>query len=84
MQARSFAFNLVQKEVHAVACCAAQTGGMDKITETEKLLQHAQDIARRAFVDPSEKAVLDIFDELRAERDRTAWATDGREYATVH
>lgn len=54
------------------------------MTETEKLLQHAQDIARRTFVDPSEKAVLDIFDELRAERDRTAWATDGREYATVH
>lgn len=54
------------------------------MTETEKLLQHAQDIARRAFVDPSEKAVLDIFDELRAERDRTAWATEGRESATVH
>ncbi|CAB3729056.1 hypothetical protein [Achromobacter piechaudii] len=57
---------------------------MDKITETEKLLIHAQNIARRAFVDPSEKAVLDIFDELRAERDRTAWATDGRECASVH
>lgn len=54
------------------------------MTETEKLLQHAQDIARRTFVDPSEKAVLDIFDELRAERDRTAWATEGRESATVH
>lgn len=57
---------------------------MKKLTETEQLLQHAQDIARRAFVDPSEKAVLDIFDELRAERDRTAWATDGRDSATVH
>jgi len=55
-----------------------------EMTETEKLLQHAQDIARRAFADPSEKAVLDIFDELRAERDRTAWATDGRDSATVH
>lgn len=54
------------------------------MTETEKLLQHAQDIARRTFVDPSEKAVLDIFDELRAERDRMAWATEGRESATVH
>lgn len=54
------------------------------MTETEKLLIHAQDIARRTFVDPSEKAVLDIFDELRAERDRTAWATDGRESASVH
>ncbi|MGX9693815.1 hypothetical protein ACTJNK_26000 [Achromobacter anxifer] len=84
MQARSFAFNLVQKEVHAVACSAAQTGGMDKITETEKLLQHAQDIARRTFVDPSEKAVLAIFDELRAERDRMGWAIDGRDSAAVH
>lgn len=57
---------------------------MKKLTETEQLLQEAQNIARRTFVDPSEKAVLDIFDELRAERDRTAWATEGREYATVH
>lgn len=55
-----------------------------RTTETEKLLQHAQDIARRTFVDPSEKAVLDIFDELRAERDRTAWANDDRAGATVH
>lgn len=57
---------------------------MKKLTETEKLLNNAQDIARRAFVDPSEAAVLAIFDELRAERDRMAWATDGRESATVH
>jgi len=84
MQARSFAFNLVQKDLHALACGAAHTGGMEKMTETEKLLQHAQDIARRTFVDPSEKAVLDIFDELRAERDRMAWATDDRAGATVH
>lgn len=54
------------------------------MTETEKLLLHAQEIARRNLADPSEKAVLEIFDELRAERDRTAWASDGREYATVH
>lgn len=54
------------------------------MTETEKLLQHAQDIARRSFEDPSEKAVLDIFDELRAERDRTAWAIEGRQIASVH
>lgn len=73
-----------QKERNALEWAAGQSGGMDKITETEKLLTHAQDIARRAFEDPSEKAVLDIFDELRAERDRTAWATDGREFATVH
>lgn len=84
MQARSFAFNLVQKDLHAVACGAAHTGGMKKLTETEKLLQHAQDIARRTFVDPSEAAVLAIFEELRAERDRMAWAADGRANSTVH
>ncbi|MCP1404448.1 hypothetical protein [Achromobacter insolitus] len=42
------------------------------MTETEKLLNNAQDIARRAFVDPSEAAVLAIFEELRIERDRMA------------
>lgn len=56
----------------------------NEMTETEKLLQHAQDIARRTFVDPSEAAVLAIFEELRIERDRMAWATDGRDSAAVH
>ncbi len=55
-----------------------------RTTETEKLLQNAQDIARRTFVDPSEAAVMAIFEELRAERDRMAWATDDRVGATVH
>lgn len=54
------------------------------MTETEKLLTHAQDIARRTFVDPSEAAVMDLFRELCNERDRMAWATDGRDSATVH
>ncbi len=54
------------------------------MNETEKLLKEAASIAKRTFLDPSEEAVLEIFKELCAERDRTAWATDGREYATVH
>lgn len=57
---------------------------MKKLTETEKLLIHAQDIARRAFVDPSEAAVMDLFRELCNERDRMAWATDDRAGAAVH
>lgn len=57
---------------------------MKNLTETEKLLQNAQDIARRTFVDPSEAAVLAIFEELRIERDRMAWATDDCAGATVH
>lgn len=56
----------------------------NEMTETEKLLQNAQDIARRTFVDPSEAAVLAIFEELRIERDRMAWATDDSAGATVH
>lgn len=54
----------------------------NEMTETEKLLNHAQDIARRTFVDPSEAAVMDLFRELCNERDRMAWATDDR--AAVH
>ncbi|MBO9331846.1 hypothetical protein GHR37_22115 [Achromobacter xylosoxidans] len=57
---------------------------MKNLTETEKLLNNAQDIARRTFVDPSEAAVMEVFRELCAERDRMAWATDGRDSATVH
>lgn len=56
----------------------------NEMTDTEKLLQNAQDIARRTFEDPSEAAVLAIFEELRIERDRMAWAIDGRDSATVH
>ncbi len=54
------------------------------MTETEKLLKESADIAKRTFLDPSEEAVLEIFKELCAERDRLTWATDGRESATVH
>ncbi|WP_165611706.1 hypothetical protein [Achromobacter insolitus] len=54
------------------------------MTETEKLLINAQDLARRVFAEPSERAVMDLFHELCAERDRTTWATDGRDMATVH
>ncbi|WP_158072289.1 hypothetical protein [Achromobacter xylosoxidans] len=54
------------------------------LTETERLLIHAQEIAARRFENATERAVLEIFDELRAERDRSEWATEGREYASVH
>ncbi|WP_454676474.1 hypothetical protein [Achromobacter marplatensis] len=54
------------------------------LTETEQLLINAQEIAARRFTSPSERAVMDIFDELRAERDRTTWATEERESAIQH
>ncbi|WP_429941845.1 hypothetical protein [Achromobacter xylosoxidans] len=54
------------------------------MNETEKLLKEAASIAKRTFLDPSETAVLEIFKELCAERDRMAWANEGRESATMH
>lgn len=57
---------------------------MDKLTETENVLRHAEQIARRTFTEPSEQAVLAVFDALLAERERMTWATEGRESAKVH
>jgi hypothetical protein len=54
------------------------------MTETEQLLKNAAAVAKRTFIDPTEAAVLEIFKELCAERDRMAWASEGREAATVH
>lgn len=54
------------------------------MTETEKLLKNAAEVAKRTFIDPSETAVLEIFKELCAERDRMAWATEDRDCAEVH
>ncbi|MFY1862031.1 hypothetical protein ACOTB5_29400 [Achromobacter xylosoxidans] len=54
------------------------------MSETEKLLKNAADVAKRTFIDPSEAAVMEIFKELCAERDRMEWASEGREQATVH
>lgn len=56
----------------------------DAFTETERLFIQAQDIANRRLGTPSERAVLEIFDELRAERDRMAWTTDGSDSTVVH
>lgn len=53
-------------------------------TETERLLIHAQEIAARRFTTPSERAVMDIFDELRAERDRTTWASGEHDSVALH
>lgn len=82
--AGSMGIMAAQKERNALELAAGHTGGMKNLTETEKLLIAAQDMARRTFVDPSEATVMAIFDELRAERDRMAWATDDRVGATVH
>lgn len=54
------------------------------MTETERLLETAQDIARRRFAEPSEKTVMDLFHELASERDRRAWEGSDSAGAAVH
>lgn len=39
------------------------------MTETEKLLNTAADIAKRRFIDPSESTVMDLFRRLCEEAD---------------
>lgn len=40
------------------------------MTETQKLLEQAQDIARRGFENPSEATVMELFNRLCDEIDR--------------
>ncbi|MFU2050566.1 hypothetical protein [Bordetella hinzii] len=54
------------------------------MTETEKTLKTAADIAKRTFIDPSEGAVLDIFRELCAERERMTCEADAHIAETLH
>lgn len=54
------------------------------MTETEKLLKEAAEVAKRTFVDPSEAAVLDIFRELCAERERMTCEADAHIAETLH
>ncbi|WP_086935775.1 hypothetical protein [Bordetella avium] len=54
------------------------------MTETEKLLADAQDLARRHFEDPADAVVMDLFRELCAERERTAYDEPEHVGATLH
>ena len=54
------------------------------MTETERLLETAQGIARRRFAEPSEKTVMDLFHELASERDRRAWEGSDSAGAVLH
>lgn len=54
------------------------------MTETEKLLKTARDIAGRHMKDPSESAVMDLFRELCAERERMDWAMEVQSSAGLH
>ncbi|AZW22939.1 hypothetical protein [Bordetella bronchiseptica] len=46
------------------------------MTETESLLSKAQDIALRAFEQPTESAVMDIFRRLCVEADEARMQSD--------
>lgn len=52
-----------------------------KMSQTESLLQQAQDIARRAFEQPSDDAVMAIFQRLALEADL---ASDEASGAVLH
>lgn len=54
------------------------------MSETEKLLQEARQIARRAFESPSEDTIMEIFRERCAERSMGAPEADERDSATLH
>jgi hypothetical protein len=55
------------------------------MTETETLLHKAQDIALRAFEEPTEGAVMDIFRRLCSENDDAKMERDVTAFSgTVH
>lgn len=54
------------------------------MTDTEKLLQEACDIASRTFDVPTQATVMALFQRLCDERDRIAWLADAADDATVH
>lgn len=54
------------------------------MTETEALLTKAQDIALRAFEDPSESAVMDIFRRLCCEQDEARMNRDLESHGVIH
>lgn len=54
------------------------------MSETEKLLKEAHQIASRTFSSPTETTVMDVFRELCTERELPAPEVDDRETATWH
>lgn len=51
------------------------------MTKTEELLREAREIAWRAFQDPSQETIMEVFVRLCDERDCMASATERRESA---
>lgn len=54
------------------------------MTETEKLLRNAADVAKRIFIDPSETAVLEIFRRLCCEQDEARLSREFEAHVAIH
>jgi len=55
------------------------------MTETEKLLTHATDIASKHFTDPTQETVMGLFNKLWEENELHRWQKEQEEPAgTVH
>ena len=54
------------------------------MTETEKLLTEAQDLALRAFPEPSQETVMELFRELCSERDRQRYEAVETDERVLH
>ncbi|HBJ68364.1 hypothetical protein [Alcaligenes phenolicus] len=62
----------MQKELNAIESGFDQTGETEQgvvMTETEKILTQAEDIARRTFEEPTQQTVMQLFARLCDEQD---------------
>nr|WP_321328475.1 hypothetical protein [Alcaligenes faecalis] len=66
----------MQKELNAIESGFDQTGETEQgvvMTETEKILTQAEDIARRTFEEPTQQTVMQLFARLCEEQDNRAF-----------
>ncbi|WP_202109418.1 hypothetical protein [Bordetella sp. 15P40C-2] len=54
------------------------------MSETEKLLSEAQDMALRSFDQPSQETVMSLWQRLCEEADRRAWNAANTAQTTLH
>ncbi|WP_198952935.1 MULTISPECIES: hypothetical protein [unclassified Achromobacter] len=54
------------------------------MSDTEKLLEQAQDMARRAFEEPGEETVMRLFTRLCDEADMRKYAAPAGDGETLH
>ena len=67
----------MQKELNAIESGFGQTGETEQgavMTETEKILTQAEDMARRTFEEPTQHTVMQLFARLCDEQDNRQFA----------